>query len=767
MSRGEIRLSWTPKKRDIAVRVPAVCALVLLVDASTVGAQEAGEVVLPPVEVSASRTPSPKKGAKRSDAAVRESVSPPAEPTETSQDANSDLTETTAGPVEGYRALTAVSATRSQTPLAELPQSIQVVPRSLIDDQTALSIDEAARNASGVTGTPRLQTPAYDSGKMRGFFSEQRLDGLPITYSPGHRDGIANIERIEVLKGPSAILSGGGLGSPVGGTLNVISKRPFDEARTEIGATVGSDKYYRPHFDINQPIAADGTALFRITGEYLDAGSFIDHIETEAYSINPTLTLAPNRDTTLMIQGHASRWEQPGYQGLPATGTVAGGFRIDRDMFIGATDASDSFSELQGVTVTLDHSLTPSVDATAKARWTRSSVAEIIQALAGSDGMQANVPLIGPSTWLLTNGYLNQEQDEFALVGDLRFRSSGRGWRNTVLVGADYSRISGTATIVLDAAFGGAGLVDLTNSGSGYPFVEPPKIPATTFMDEQEIVTTQGVYIQTQTTLADRLHLLGALRLADLTTDMNDYIDASAAKAHETRVLPRIGALVDLVDGLSAYANYSQGLAGYAIVGLRGLPDPQTSELREAGLKFDLGGQLSGTAALFQIDRDGTPIGVDTVIVGTSTERARGVELDVIWQPSRNWSVVGSYAYIDAKVLKADSLIEPGARRIGVPEHSGRLWANYAFDEPALKGWSVGAGLYAASGQPVDYANRFFTDSYLTVDAKLAYTTEDVTITGSVKNLLDEEYFISHYYLGGRVAPGDARAFYLTVSRTY
>lgn len=740
-------------------------ALLLCLDASGAGAQEADEVALPPVEVTGAAAPAPKASQKKGNGA---SASPSALAVEPDLEAEADpaITETTAGPVDGYRALTATSATRTATPIGELPQSIQVITQSLIDDQTALSIDDAARNVSGVMGTLRLQTPAYDSGKIRGFFSEQRLDGLPTTYSPGHRDGIANVERIEVLKGPDAILSAGGLGSPLGGTLNVVSKRPFDTARTEIGATVGTDNYYRPHFDINQPLTNDGTALFRITGEYLDAGSFVDHIETEAYAINPTLTLAPSSDTTLTIQGRLSRWEQPDYQGLPATGTVAGDFRLDRSMFIGATDAPDSFSGLHGVTVSLDHAFATNVDATVKARWTRSSLAQITQSLVGSDGLQANIPFFGPSTWLLTNGYLAQEQDEFAIASDLRFRSSGEGYRNTLLVGADYSRVSGTATIVLDALLGGAGVVDLASPGIRYPFVEPPKIPSTTFMDEKEVVVSQGVYVQMQTTLAERLHLLGALRLADIATDMNDSIDGTRASTQETRLLPRIGALVEIGDGLSAYANYSEGLSGYGIVGLRGLPDPQSSELRETGIKFDFG-PLTGTAALFQIDRHGVPIGMDTAIMGTATERSRGFEVDVIWQPSRSWSVLGSYAYVDARVVRADAIIEPGAKRIGVPEHAGRLWVNYAFDEPALEGWSAGLGLYAASGQAVDYANRFFTDSYITVDAKVAYTTGDLTITGAAKNLLDEDYFVSHYYLGGRVAAGDARAFYLTVSRAY
>lgn len=730
--------------------------------------QEAVETELPEIEITAPAPPAPiARAARHENEAAAAATAGLAGPEQPPSDANPGVTRTTAGPVDGYRALTAVSATKTDTPIETIPQSIQVIPRSLIDDQSPVSLDEVSRNVSGVSGTYRLQTPSYDSGKMRGFFSEQRLDGLPTTYSPGHRDGTANIERIEVLKGPAALLYGGGLGIPIGGVLNVVSKMPFDAPRTEIGATIGTDSYYRPYFDINRPVAADGTVLFRLTGEYLDAGSFVDHIETKAFALNPTLTFLPSSATALTIQGRLSRWEQPEYQGLPAVGTVAGDFRLDRGLFAGARDTPDATSELQSVTATLDHAFSSSVDATVKARWSSSNLTHIGQMLAGSDGLMANLPLLPPSTWLATNGYLDQEQDEVMIAADLRFRSSGAWHESTVLVGADYSRLRAEGAIVLDVARGGAGLIDLTDP-TPLPFVRPPKAPDTTFMDEREIVVSQGLYIQLQSTLTGRLHLLGGVRLADLVIDSIDHIDGVRGSERKTRLLPRIGALLDVTDRVSVFANYSEGLTGFPLVGLRGLSPPETSAQTEAGIKFDLGGGLTGTAALFRLDRYETPIGFDTVIIGTSHQRARGIELDVIWQPDRSWKMIGSYAYIDTRIVSADAAIIPeGVRRVGVPEHSGRLWIDYAFSGPALEGWSAGIGLYAASGQAVDPWNQFFTDTYMTVDAKLAYTTGDWTLTGSAKNLFDERYYVSHFYLGGRVAPGDARAFYLTASRTY
>jgi iron complex outermembrane receptor protein len=747
----------------------AACLVPLAIEARCAIAQEQKppEVALPAITVTSQGNASPKKPSKAPAKLSAKSASSQALPDAADEKRDGGLSQSTAGTVDGYRALTAVSATGVETPLEEVPQSIQVVPRSLIDDQTPRGIDEAVQNVSAVQATARLQTPAYDNARIRGFLGEQWLDGLPVFYNPGFRDALAHVERVEVIKGPNAVLYGGSFGAPIGGVINVVSKLPFDKARMEFGGTVGSDSYYRSHFDLNQPVAADGSVLFRMTGEYLNAGSFIDEIETDAYSINPTLILNNLAGTKLTLQARATRWQQPEYQGLPAVGTVAGDFRIDPHMYINARDAPDAFSRHHALTATLDHRISDGVDATVKARWSQSTFGEYGQIIIGSDGIGANAPLVPPSSWLLSNGLLEQEQEEMTVAGNVRMKFADSFSKSTLMVGADHSRITDRGDLYLDAALGGAGLIDLNSPSFAFPYVAPPRSPATTFEDEAATYVNQGVYVQIQSMVADRLHLLGGLRLADLEINHTDFIDSAHRVAHETRLLPRFGALVELTEQVSAYASYSEGLQGSYLFSQRGLPEPEFSQQREAGLKFDLAGGFTGSVAVFEIDRSGVPVVVNLQIVGDSRERARGVEFDSVWQPDRNWSVVSSYAFVDAVLLDSNGAAMPGVRRVGVPEHSGRLWINYAFDPGMLNGWSVGAGFYAATNQAVDLANIYFTDSFMTVDAKVTYATDAFTVTASAKNLLDEDYFVSHFYLGGRVAPGDDKAYYLTVSRTY
>src|SRR5437879_3102145 len=134
------------------------------------------------------------------------------------------VTQTTAGPVSGYRALTSTSATKTDTPIERIPQAIALIPRAVIDDQQPLTQSEAFRNISGVSGMP-ANTYLGFAYKVRGFPADRYVDGLPNYYDGGDNASLVNTERIEVLKGPAGILYQAGQG-PVGGLINSVSKLP-------------------------------------------------------------------------------------------------------------------------------------------------------------------------------------------------------------------------------------------------------------------------------------------------------------------------------------------------------------------------------------------------------------------------------------------------------------------------------------------------------------------------------------------------------------
>lgn len=745
-------------------------------------AQENGAPVteLPAIEVTTTAAPKTKKGGKKSQANAAGAAprQPPAPVLGTElgfYDPALDLgdievppgaTLTTAGPVDGYRALTAVSATKTATSIEDLPQSIQVIPRSMIREQGAVALGEAIANVSGVVATNPARTPGYDYVTIRGFEAEQWVDGLSVFYNIGNRDALANVERVEVLKGPNAILYGGGNGAPIGGAVNVISKLPTNVAGGEFGMTFGSEGYANPYFDINQPIASDGSVLFRVTGEYTSTESFIEVLEAERYALNPTLTFTNKTDTTLTIQGRLTHWAQQEYQGLPAVGTVAGDFDIRRTLFIGPPDAPDSITWIRGITVSLDHKFNASLAAHAKARWSDARFRQKGELLLGADGFRANEPLAPPSTWALASTILDQGQQEFTTAANIDAKFAFGGAKNVLVLGADHSRIVDAGYIAWDLPFGGAGFVDLQSPSFPTPYVTPADTPVTTFAASEKEFVNEGVYAQLQSSLAGQLHMLAGLRLAHVDVHASGKLDGSTDEASKTRLLPRLGALLDVTNEVAVYASYSRGLKGQPLISHSGAPAPEESEQKEAGIKFKLGG-LTGTMALFEILRSNVPVLDGFITVDTSTELSRGFEIDAIWQPRVNWRLLGSYACLDAFYVEPIIGALAGNRLTAAPEHSGRLWVHHDFEPAALKGWSVGAGIYAATSQAIEPGDKYFTNGYFTVDARLGYDAGTFAADLSVKNLTDEEYFVPFDYFRGRVAPGAPRTVYGTFTRRY
>lgn len=678
--------------------------------------------------------------------------------------------QTTAGPVEGFRALTAASATRTDTPIQEIPQSIVVIPRSVIEAQNDLTVAEALQNVSATQGTNPLQTPAFNSMYIRGFPAEMLVDGFTTFYNGGDRDSLVNVERIEVLKGPNAILYGGGIGAPLGGVVNLVSKLPTDRYFAEFGFTFGSYSYLQPYFDFNTPLNKDGTILFRMTGEYTSANSFIDVLDTQRYSLNPTLTFTNKEDTSLTLQAKISNWEQQEYQGLPATGTITGDFRLNPKMFIGPTDIPNSTSNVQSLTATFDHTFNDIWSANVQARVSKTEFKELAQNFTSGFDFAGNAPAAPVAYWNVLNMSLYQEQKEVSLAANALAQFTVGPTRNKLLFGVDYSHVADSGYMYGDFNdIFTLGYVDLLNPV--YPaYVEPgPGVGNSNVISEGDnTYTTSGAYVQLQTSVWDRVHLLAGVRLANMEIDNVSSVFNTSSTLSTTQALPRLGAVVDIFKGFSVYASYSEGLKANSFITYVGPAQPEHSEQSEVGIKFDLGAGLTGSMALFEINRTGVPVFTGVAYEALGNQRSRGFEADVLWQPNRNWKVLANYAYVDATLMNDVTGAGTAGNQINiVPPNSGRIWVSYSFDPGPLEGWSVGAGLYAASGAYVDLANVYETSGYYTIDANVSYQMKNFKASLTAKNLTGEDYFVPFNYYGGRIAPGDARGVYAKAAWTF
>ncbi len=664
-----------------------------------------------------------------------------------------------------YQVANISSATRTDTPIKQIPQSIQAINRSLIDDQQSLTVSEVLGNISSVVPRNSMYTPVVENTLVRGFRAEQLIDGFTQYYNPGDRESTVNIQQIEVLKGSNAVLYSGGSGAPVGGVINVISKLPQAEAFAEAGFKMGSYSFYQPYIDWNQPFG--DSVLFRLTGEYTDSASSIDILETQRFNINPVLTITDNDSTRFTLQGKVSRWRQPDYQGLPATGTVSGDFRINPRTFIGPSDMADSRSDSDAVWASLDKTFNQTWSLNLKARYAQSSFDQKVQSLLGggasfAQAFAADLPLLSPSTWGLLNAELYQQQQELNFLGNLLAKFNLGPTENQLLLGADHSDLhdDGFTDFVIPSAS-----VNLQQPHFETAYQEPG--PGKTQVSMSNV--TYGGYVQWQSTVFERFHQLFALRLGGL--DMT-YADQAAAVTAQSRTetlrwLPRVGSVVDINDAVSVFACYSEGMRGQPFVKFASAPAPELSRQLEAGVKLDVNHWLSGQLAVYQIDRDHVAVNLGSGFVAEGKQRSQGFELDLTWQPLENLDVLTSYGHTDAEFVEALPGIKAGNRLALAPQNAGRVWANYRLPSAVLPGLSMGFGVYLRDAAFLGDNNQFKAAGYHSFDAAIAYETSHYKLAASAKNLSNETYFQAYDYLDGRVAPSQGASVYVTLSVKY
>jgi iron complex outermembrane receptor protein len=663
---------------------------------------------------------------------------------------------TTAGPVSGYRALTAVTATKTDTPIEQIPQSIQVIPRSVIDDQQPLTQSEALRNVSGVIGMP-TNTYVGSAYKVRGFPADRFVDGLPNYFDGGDFVSLVNTERIEVLKGPSGILYQAGL-NPVGGIINSISKLPTPARSYEAGFMAGGFGLWNPWFDINQPLNRDGTALFRVTGDFERSRDYIDVIQRQRYSLNPTLLLNNNDGTRLTIQGRFTAREFQAYNGLPGAGTIDRSvFSIRDNLFPSTPNLPTTTTTYNGLTARLDHELTSAWSFNVSARISQGDLRNFVQI------PQPNAPLFG-STFAFANGYFPLDVTEFSVNPNLVGKFTIGGVKNVLLIGTDYDRVA--TGIRFDAAF--AGLVNLANPAFP-PYVLPTPGPPATVLDTRETTQNSGLTAQLQSTIWDRLHLLVGARAAHITIQSADHVHNANYLTEASKMLPRVGGVLDLVPGVSVFADYSEGFRAVPFFNGSGPPKPEEANQTEGGVKLVLPSGFAGTLAWFTITRRNvvSPLpGSPVLMVQIGEQRSQGFEADVTWQPIPGLSMLASYAHIDARIVQ-DQLFAPGKRLDRVPADSGRFWVNYKFQDGPLRNVAVGAGVYAASSQAISPDNQYFTSAYATIDGKISYDIDQWTFALIGKNLTNTRYFQPFPLSVGWVAPGEPLTVYAMTKKKY
>ncbi|MFW6198672.1 MAG: TonB-dependent siderophore receptor [Acidobacteriota bacterium] len=635
---------------------------------------------------------------------------------------------------EDYVADRTVTATKTSSPLLEVPQSVSVLTRDRLDTQGVESQAEALRYSAGIVSEPFGPDMLLDWTQIRGFQQYgQNLfrDGFQFR-SAGQSALRLNpwgAERIEVVRGPSSALYGQ---SSVGGFVNFATKRPPAHPLREIRLQAGSYERLQGAFDLGGPVDGDGEVLYRLTGLVRDSEAQVDFSRNDQVFVAPALTWTPGPRTTLTLLADYQHDEAiRGTSFLPAAGTVLPNphGRIPVDRRDGEPDFDGIDRDQYSVGYLLEHRL--GEDWTVRSRARYAAMRNDYQ-ISWGGGLQ-------PDQRTLNRFWFSGDLSLDILTVDHQAHTRVRtgALEHDVLVGVDYQRHVNEEPF----EFGTAAPIDVFDPEYGQPLFDP-------FLTS-DIRTTQsqvGLYVQDEISLGSGWRVLAAGRHDWVDTETDDRIAESVTRQDSSAFTGRLGLLYRTEADLSAYGSYSEAFLPVVGTTATGAAfEPERGRQVEVGLKYRPGGgDALLTAAVFDVRRQNvlTPDPDNPVRqVQTGEVRSRGIELEAVANLA-GLDVTGALSLLDAEVTESNAGDE-GNRPIIVPEISGSLWAGYTIQEGNLEGLGFGAGLRHTGMTYGDAGNTLEVPAYTLVDAAVRYAWQDVELSLNAHNLLDEVYVAS------------------------
>jgi len=648
---------------------------------------------------------------------------------------------------EGYRVPNATSATRTDTPLRDIPRSIQVVPQQVLEDQKAFRLDEAVRNVSGVTSGASFGGAggAGEEFIIRGFSDASIFrDGFQ-----GDAEGsafsslreTANVERVEVLKGPASVLYGN---LEPGGVINLVTKKPLEEPFYSGELSIGSFSFYRPQIDLSGPLTPDKSLLYRLNAVYENSSSFRDFTQIERFFAAPVLSWRISDDTDLRVELEYLNDERPLDEGLVAIGTEVADIPISRRL--GEPNDFRQFEDIATGYV-LEHRFNEN--------WT---LRNAFRAELSNFNAFRFVPLVLDET----TGDLEREaranegnRESYDLQTQLTGKFATGSIDHRVLFGVDLARVS-TAEMAREAP---ADPINIFDPEYGAPIPNLEEI-----QDVNNRLDTLGIFLQDQISLADNLKLLVSGRFDIADQENTDNLEEFTITQNDTAFSPVVGLVYQPIEPISLYASYSRSFQPNTGIAVDNLPlEPLRGTQFEVGTKAEfLDGRLSTTLAAYQLTQTNVavadPIDPD-FSVALGEVRSRGIELDVAGEILPGWNIIAAYAFTDAEVTQGDEVFPEffptGSRLQNVPEHSASLWTTYEIQRGNLQGLGFGAGLFYVGERAGDFGDFFFElPSYLRTDAAVYYRRNNWQVALNVKNLFNIRYFESAV-VRERITPGE------------
>lgn len=655
------------------------------------------------------------------------------------------VTDTTGG----YQTEAISSATKTLTPLRDTPQSVTVVTREQIQDQSFQSLGDIVKYIPGITAhqgeNNRDQLVIRGNSTSADFYLNGMRDDVQY-----YRD-LYNVEQVEALKGPNAMIFGRGGG---GGVVNRVTKEANFSTLRELTLQGGSFRNRRVTADFGQPL--NDKLAFRLNGLYENSDSFRRYVGLKRYGLNPTITLLPNAQTKLTFSYEYFHDERTADRGIPS--------------FQGRPLNTDASTYFGNPTDSRVHAVVQLLAATFERQFGRFNLRNRTQFGAYERGYQNYVPgaLTADRTRASISAYNNATRRKNLFnQTDLTFSANTGRVRHMLLAGTELGR-------QLTDNFRNTGFFNNTATTILVPLANPIVTVPVTFRqsgtDADNHITTNlaAAYAQDQIALSKYVQVITGVRFDYFDLQFHNNRNGDNLRRIDRLVSRRAGLVFKPVTALSIYGNYSvaylpsSGDQFSALTTITQQVKPEKFINYEVGAKWDVRRHLALTTALYRQDRTNTraPDPNDPArIVQTGSQRTDGFEFGASGNVTHAWRIVGGYAYQNAFISSATTAARAGAQVALVPHETYSLWNNYRFHPH----WSLGLGLMHRSDMFAAIDNSVTLPGYTRADAAVFYAiNEKWRLQANVENLFARKYYLTADN-NNNISPGAPRAVRLTL----
>ncbi|MEN8444322.1 MAG: TonB-dependent siderophore receptor [Cyanobacteria bacterium J06555_13] len=641
---------------------------------------------------------------------------------------------------EGYNPSTATTGTRIDAPLRDIPQSIQVIPRQVIEDQAIIRTGDALRNVSGI-GVVRDFGGSNFAFSARGF-EDARILRNGILSGEEDQSTVtlpSTVERIEILKGPASVLYGR---AEPGGLVNIITKQPLDEPAYELQLRAGSFDFFEPSIDLTGPLTPDGRLTYRLNVSYLSDGLFRDQVDADLFSIAPVLRYEFNEDTDLTIEYEYAEDRRTFDDGIVFLGEGFNPLDVPGDRFLGEPDNffNDTFHRFYA---TLSHQFNDNLR---------------VRTIAGGEFEDSEVNAFRAFPFNEFNPATGNLEDRLFQTSE--FFNSNFSWQTELVAEFDTGSIEHQLLTGFDLTFSNFGIDPGRNVRSG-PFAinvfdpvydeefPPDDALFDSFLDFDNEENSYGIFLQDLITLSPEFKILvggrydffNSSRTSDSSFSGNPFVFDN--EFSDEAFSPRVGIVYQPVEPVSLYGSFTRSFVPNTVNTVEGeLIEPERGTQFEIGARAEFG-DISVNLAAYDITKTNIAVADPnnpgfSLAIGEA--KSRGIELDVAGEILDGWNVIASGFINDTEVTEGDNFFPEGDRLRVAPENGASLWTTYEIQQGDLEGLGFGAGVFFVGEAEAQLPNDFVIPSYTRFDASLFYKQDSWEAQLNFQNLFDENY---------------------------